>query len=114
MLGGYLIFRNCEHTKYLLKVFFELITKDWKLITDHYNINQNKDFIENRHDQSILSVMSKKYGSVIINNETYFDNESKEQVNYPFLSVRNYGHGKKDKIKYLINYREVKTKPVFF
>lgn len=114
LLGGYLIFRNCEHTKYLLKVFFELITKDWKLITDHYNVNQNKDFIENRHDQSILSVMSKKYGSVIIDNETYFDNKSKEQVNYPFLSVRNYGHGKKDRIKYLINYRNVKTKPVFF
>ena len=40
-----------------------------------YNNNQIKEFIENRHDQSILSVMSKKYGSEIIENETYFENQ---------------------------------------
>ncbi len=114
LLGGYLIFKNCEQTKYLLNIFFQLIRTDWKLITDEYNNNQIKQFIENRHDQSILSVISKKYGSVVIENETYFENESKEQLNYPFLSVRNYGHGKKDRIKYLINYKEIKTKPVFF
>lgn len=114
LLGGYLIFKNCEHTKNFLSVFFELIETDWKLITDMYNNNQIKEFIENRHDQSILSVMSKKYGSEIIENETYFENQREKQFAYPFLSVRNYGHGKKDRIKYLINYKNVKSKPVFF
>ncbi len=114
LLGGYLIFKNCEHTRDLLNIFFQLIKKDWKLMTDEYNSIQKNYFIENRHDQSIWSVMSKKYGSVIIKNETYFENGSKEQFNYPFLSVRNYGHGKKDKIKYLFNYKDMKTRPVFF
>lgn len=114
LLGGHLIFKNCEHTKDLLNIFFKLIKKNKELITDYYNQFQDDEFIENRHDQSIWSVLSKKYGGVIIENETYFKDRRTEQFNYPFLSVRNYGHGKKDSLKYYLNLKNYKSNPVYF
>ena len=49
-----------------------VIDSDKNLITDHYNTNQISNFKENRHDQSILSLLSKKFGGVILKNETFF------------------------------------------
>ena len=60
-----------------------------------------------------MSVISKKYGGVILENETFFKKNSTSQFNYPFLSVRHYGHGFKDRIKY--NYlRYKKNTPIYF
>jgi hypothetical protein len=43
------------------------------LFTDHYNKKEQSDiFIDNRHDQSVLSVLSKLYKTIIIEDETYF------------------------------------------
>lgn len=42
------------------------------LFTDYYNINQQNYFIDNRHDQSIFSILRKIYGSIILNDETWF------------------------------------------
>ena len=113
LLGGYLLFKNCDHTKNLLNIF-DLLSKDWELITDKYNNNQIPNFVENRHDQSIWSVLTKKYGGKIIENESYFDENVEKQYQYPFLSVRNYGHGKKDTFKFNLNFKNVKTTPVYF
>lgn len=114
LLGGYLLFKNCDHTKNLLNIFFDLLSKDWELISDKYNNNQIPNFLENRHDQSIWSVLTKKYGGEIIENESFFNKNEENQYNYPFLSVRNYGHGKKDTIKFNLNFRNMKTTPVYF
>lgn len=60
-----------------------------------------------------MSIISKKYGGVILENETYFEKNSEDQYNYPFLSVRHYGHGVKHRIKYnLLNYN--KNTPIYF
>ena len=75
---------------------------------------QNDFFIENRHDQSIMSILTKLYGGIIIQNETYFTKDSSEQIDYPFLSVRNYGHGFRDRIKYQLNINKIKTTPIWF
>ena len=51
--------------------------------------NENPNFIENRHDQSVLSIIVNKYGSIKIVDETYFhptwDITGKE---YPFWAKR--------------------------
>ena len=79
----------------MLNIFFDLLSKDWELITDKYNNNQIPNFVENRHDQ-IFGVSYQKIWGKIIENESYFDENVEKQYQYPFLSVRNYGHGKKD------------------
>ncbi len=114
LMGGHLLFQNNEHTKNLLEEFFEVVNYDRKLITDFYTENSIKGFQENRHDQSILSLLTKTLGGVILENETFFDKGSETQKNYPFLSVRNYGHGKRDRIKFLINFKEIKKNPIYF
>ena len=43
-----------------------------------------------------------------------FNKNEENQYHYPFLSVRNYGHGKKDTIKFNLNFRNMKTTPVYF
>ena len=60
------------------------------LFTDHYNNNgQESCFIENRHDQSVLSLNRKIHGSVIIQDETYHGNfKSEEALKYPLLATR--------------------------
>tara|TARA_B100000886_G_C20426284_1_gene494222 strand:+ start:647 stop:1447 length:801 start_codon:yes stop_codon:yes gene_type:complete len=114
LMGGHLIFKKNTHTRDFLNEFFNVVDQDNKLITDFYLENQIENFKENRHDQSILSILSKVYGGEILENETFFDKDSEIQVNFPFLSVRHYGHGKKDKIKFFINYKNIKSQPVFF
>ena len=114
LMGGHLIFKKNDHSKLFFEKFFETLNYDENLITDFYKNNQGKFFIENRHDQSIMSMITKLYGGVILKNETYFAKNSHEQVSYPFLSVRNYGHGFKDFLKYQINLNKIKTTPKWF
>ena len=55
------------------------------LITDKYNhINKHDAFKENRHDQSIFSLLTKTLGGEIIPNETHFLDNKELQYNYPF------------------------------
>jgi hypothetical protein len=43
------------------------------LFTDHYNKEyQDRDFVDNRHDQSVLSVLCKLYKTIVLEDETYF------------------------------------------
>ena len=114
LMGGHLIFKKNSHTKNFLNEFFNVVDQDNKLITDFYLQNQIEHFKENRHDQSILSILSKVYGGEILKNETFFDKDSELQINFPFLSVRHYGHGIKDQIKFNFNYKRIKSKPKFF
>jgi hypothetical protein len=57
------------------------------LFTDDYNNNPcnrgRSEYIETRHDQSILSIISKLYGTILVGKETvYGDSE------FPFLETR--------------------------
>jgi hypothetical protein len=112
LLGGHLIFKKNDHTKDFFNIFINLLTKDPLLVSDHYRQGQITNFQENRHDQSIMSIISKKYGGVILENETFFEKNSLEQFDYPFLSVRHYGHGLKDKVLYNLGYK--KNTPIYF
>lgn len=85
-----LIIKKCDHVVNIFNDFFKVIDSDHKLITDYYNkINQEKIFIDNRHDQSILSVIRKIKGSLIIPDETFYLNFNCEKAKQiPFLATR--------------------------
>ncbi len=113
-MGGHLIFKKNDHTFEFMSLFKKIIYENIELITDHNNKEiQIEEFIENRHDQSIMSMISKKIGTASIENETYFDENSINQYQYPFLSVRHYGHKFKDRTKYYLNYKKYRE-PIFF
>ena len=113
--AGHMFFKKNKESIEYFKEYERLLEKDSKLITDYYSsFKQAQNFIENRHDQSIFSLMSKKYGSEIIKNETEFRLRPLEQYDYPFLSVRVGGHGIKDKFKFYLFYKSKTKTPVFF
>lgn len=59
------------------------------LFTDYYNKNQESYFIDNRHDQSIFSIIRKLNNTIILNDETFFVIfGNKESLKYPFWSTR--------------------------
>ena len=60
------------------------------LTTDSYNRNQNEYFIDNRHEQSITSVLRKVIGTIIIDgDESWMQPLGEgESLNYPFWAAR--------------------------
>ena len=64
---------------------------DSLLITDKYNqTNQKEYFKDNRHDQSISSIIRKKIGSVVIEKDESWivPFGSSESLKYPFWATR--------------------------
>lgn len=114
--AGHQFYKKNNETLDYFENYKQVLVSDPKLITDFYsnNTKQISSFIEHRHDQSIFSLLSKLYDAKIIKNETEFRNRIAEQYNYPFLSVRNYGHGKKDYAKYLLNRKNFLSQTVYF
>lgn len=84
-----LVAKRCDHTALILSEFHKLPAANLLIITDYYNHAQDSFFIDHRHDQSILSVLRKKYGSALIKDETYFRNFGcPESLNSPFWATR--------------------------
>ena len=73
-IGGILIIKKCTHSLKILDEYRKVLEYDQKLITDFYNNKEQGFFFkENRHDQSIWSLLRKKYGSIILKtDETFF------------------------------------------
>lgn len=85
-----LIMKNTEKMMKIIDECINVLRTNHLLVTDHYNkIKQYSKFKDNRHDQSILSLARKKYGSIILTDETYFKPfENKESLKYPFWTTR--------------------------
>ena len=76
-----------KHLFKILEEFKKALYFDMNLITDKYNKNnQNSKFVENRHDQSIFSIIRKKYGSIILEDETARKYKNIEKS--PFIAMR--------------------------
>ncbi len=111
----HMIFKKNKHTENYFREYKKLLDKDPYLITDKYNDGDNHhEFKDNRHDQSVFSLLTKTLGGCTAKNETHFIDNRDLQYNYPFLAVRKHGHGLKDSVKYLSNYKGIKFKPVYF
>jgi len=90
-LGGVFIMQKNEHLEKYMTMFMEAIMYDPLMCTDDYNKkNQIVEFRENRHEQSISSVLRKKIGSVVIDgDESWMQPFGKgESLKYPFWATR--------------------------
>lgn len=91
LLGGVLIMKKNKHLMNYMQEYTNIILNNSKLCTDYYNDKQQlKDFKENRHEQSITSILRKKMGSVIIDSdESWMVPFGKgESLKYPFWATR--------------------------
>lgn len=70
------------------------IINKWVEASNHYYLindvvdNEDSSFVTNRHDQSLLSVLVNKYGSIKLRDETYFEPDWNNGRKYPFLATR--------------------------
>ena len=85
LIGGIRFFKKTNNSLKLIDELYNIIDNNDELITDNFNkIQKNKNFKENRHDQSMISVFLKKNNaSIIIDDETYPYNK-----NYPIYAAR--------------------------
>ena len=52
-------------------------------------VSNDPEFIDHRHDQSLFSLLRKKYGTILIPDETWYPDFRNPQVlNYPILATR--------------------------
>ena len=59
------------------------------MFTDHFNNKQHPGFIDNRHEQSVFSIIRKLHNPILIEDETYFKSfGSEESLNYPIWATR--------------------------
>jgi len=73
-VGGIIILRKCHITMKIINKWLEIAINYPLLFTDYYNnYKKNQYFIENRHDQSIFSIITKLYINNVwdIPDETY-------------------------------------------
>lgn len=96
LYAGVIILQKCESTISLLDEFYRLLKDDSNLFTDYYNkTDQDSCFKENRHDQSVFSLLRKKYGTIMLSDEAKFLDGTKEAEvfktkKYPFWALRRY------------------------
>ena len=91
-LGGVLILQKNKHLMEYMEEYTNIVLKHSDLCTDDYNHQQTfSGFVENRHEQSITSLLRKKMGSVVIDgDESWMPPFGKgESIKYPFWATRN-------------------------
>ena len=92
-LGGILVMKKNEHLLKIINLLIKALNDDPQMFTDHYNSNnsvQHAEFKENRHEQSLFSLLRKIHGSVIIDgDESWMQPFGKgESLKYPFWASR--------------------------
>lgn len=70
-----IIFKKCAHSSEIVNQWYE-IGSNYNLINDNTSAHENSGFTEHRHDQSIYSLLVKKYGSIKIHDEIHSRNIS--------------------------------------
>ena len=86
-LGGIQIIRKNCHSISIINEWCNASCK-YDLINDKLT-NEHASFVENRHDQSILSLLTNKCGSIKLLDETYFNpNWEVDGKAYPFWAKR--------------------------
>jgi hypothetical protein len=82
-----LVMKKCDYLKQLLDKYGKVLDDDMWLFTDKYNgEKQCGIFRDNRHDQSVFSMIRKIYGSIVLRDETG-KNENNIKLS-PFVAMR--------------------------
>ena len=89
ILDGILIMKKNENLIKINNTCFKVIYDNPLLFTDYYNNNQEGYFKDNRHEQSIYSVIRKMGNPILLGDETWFvPFGNKESQDYPFWATR--------------------------
>jgi len=90
ILSGISFLKKTEKTVKFLTEWYEL-SCNYDLINDEPSVLKNDEsFIEHRHDQSIFSLLCKKHGANILDDETWFESWDKNvYMSKPILARRN-------------------------
>lgn len=89
ILDGIIIMKKNKNTTNLNNIWYNVIFYNPLLFTDYYNNKQEKYFKDNRHEQSIFSVIRKMNNPILIPDETYFTPfNSSLSLQYPFWATR--------------------------
>jgi len=90
-LGGVLVMKKNEHLLTYMKEYTKTILSNPVLCTDYFNNQlQHQEFRENRHEQSITSILRKKMGSVVVDGDESWmvPFGQGESLKYPFWASR--------------------------
>ena len=82
-----------KNTVNLIDKFYNTISDNALLFTDNYNKKQNDYFVDNRHEQSVFSVLRKLNNPILIDDESWFEDPTggfgkPKSKNYPFWTTR--------------------------
>jgi hypothetical protein len=90
ILGGILIMKKNEKLLKIIDEYFKVLATNKLLFTDDYNNkNQESFFKDNRHDQSIFSLIRKIHGSFVLGDETFFPHFGSDiSLQYPFWATQ--------------------------
>lgn len=86
-ISGIFVLRKCNHTMELINKWYNIISNNYNLIDDSpSNAINDESFSENRHDQSVFSLLRKKYGTISILDETQTITWSNEEFSkFPII-----------------------------
>lgn len=86
-LGGMWVMRKCANTIDLVEKWCDTCMNHFDLITDKASVSPNyPEFIENRHDQSVFSILTKQHNAYALPPSEL---EKSNYSNVPFLPTRN-------------------------
>jgi hypothetical protein len=88
LLSGIIILRKCPHSVKIIEEWYKY-SQNYHLINDIPSYSKNVEYFEaHRHDQSIYSILCKKYGSVIIRDETWPFDDKNWDLKFPIWATR--------------------------
>jgi len=90
-LGGILVMKKNDHLLKIIDLLIKALEYDPLLYTDYYNWKlQHAGFRENRHEQSVFSLLRKIHGSVVIDgDESWMPPFGQgDSLKYPFWATR--------------------------
>ena len=89
LVGGVFILKKCLHVMDLVNQWYT-VSHNYQLISDFPSVIPNDpSFRDHRHDQSIFSILRKKRGTVIIQDEVDFDDYNDLKCkSYPIVAAR--------------------------
>lgn len=94
IMATVIIIKKNTHSLDIIQKWRKVVFDDPNLFTNYYNkMNKTSGFKDHRHDQSNFSILCKKYGSIVLDDETFFSKEGggfKLPIaqKYPFWATR--------------------------
>lgn len=87
-VGGIQMMCKSPNTVKLVNNWYSIANRHELIDDSRHPGGEHGSFIDHRHDQSIYSLLVKKYGTISIPDETYFGSDWGEGNAFPFLATR--------------------------